>query len=79
MEFRNFIEALDREGCLERVTHRVHWRHELGRIARRMPMRPRLFEQAVEYPGARVFAGALGSASLIALALGSIHLSSVRR
>ena len=33
-------------------------------------MQPRPFEEVVGYPGARVFAGALGSASLIARALG---------
>jgi 4-hydroxy-3-polyprenylbenzoate decarboxylase len=66
---RGFIDLVERAGRLVRVQELVHWRHELGRMAR-AGKSPLLFENIVDYPGQRVFTNGLRDMSLIGLALG---------
>ena len=66
---RAFIDAVERAGRLVRVEEPVHWRHELGRMARASKS-PLLFENIVDYPGQRVFTNGLRDVSLIGIALG---------
>jgi UbiD family decarboxylase len=66
---RAFIHAIEGAGRLVRVLEPVHWRYELGRMARASKS-SLLFENIVDYPGQRVFTNGLRDVSLIGIALG---------
>lgn len=67
MEFRDFINELDKNGYLQRVTRKVHWKYEIGAIARKNKSKPLLFENIAEYPGERIFTGGLSRTKFIAM------------
>ncbi len=66
---RQFVDALSKEGRLEKIGQLVDWKYELGQITRNRQI-PLLFENIKDYPGQRLFTNGLSSASSIALALG---------
>lgn len=68
-DLRAFIRKLDEAGRLRRIDRPVHWKCELGAIAR-AHREPLLFENIRDYPGQRILTNGLSHPSLIALALG---------
>lgn len=68
-DLRVFIARLAAAGRLSRISRPVHWKCELGAVARAR-RRPVVFENIQDYPGHRVFTNGLSDLSLIALALG---------
>ncbi|MBI4454338.1 MAG: UbiD family decarboxylase [Acidobacteria bacterium] len=70
---REFIRALEKTRDVVRVTKEVDWDYEAGAINRRLSETHGpavLFENVKDYPGKRLFAGALSSWRRMAVALG---------
>src|SRR6516162_6058078 len=76
MDLRQWIDLLEREGELRRITAEVDWDREIGAIARRVLEKrgpALLFESIKGYQGgrcARLFVSGLGARSRLVLALG---------
>src|SRR5256885_12337040 len=76
MDLRQWMQALEKEGELRRVTAEVHWDREIGAIARRVLEKKGpalLFENINGYQKGRctkLFVSGLGARSRLALALG---------
>ena len=76
MDLRQWIDRLDKEGELRRITAEVHWDRELGAVARRVLEKKGpalLFENITDYRRGRctrLFTGGLGTRARLAMALG---------
>jgi 4-hydroxy-3-polyprenylbenzoate decarboxylase len=76
MDMREWIERLDKEGELRRVTAEVDWDRELGAIARRVLEKkgPALLFEAIkgyrQGRSTKLMTGGLGTRGRLALALG---------
>src|SRR3989304_4067211 len=74
-QLREFIEILEDQGELHRVTEEVDWRFEIGDRTRKAQLhlkeRPALlFENIKDYPGQRVFVNGISTRARMAIALG---------
>jgi len=76
-DLRHFIQVLEDNGRLVRVRDPVHWRFDLGTVARETGT-PLLFENIEGYPGQRVFTNGLCDTTTIGLALG-LELGTTRK
>ncbi|HNY25799.1 MAG TPA: UbiD family decarboxylase [Candidatus Sumerlaeota bacterium] len=74
MNLRSFIQTLDEQGELQRVSQPVDWKYEIGRITRQSQGRSScpalLFENINGYAGFSLLSNGLGTFHRIALALG---------
>src|SRR5262245_34982131 len=76
VDLREWIEALDKQGELRRISARVDWDREIGAIARRVLEKKGpalLFERIAGYEAGRctrLLTGGLGSRGRLAIALG---------
>ena len=76
LDLRQWIDLLEREGELHRITAPVSWDREIGTVSRKVLERKGpalLFENIRGYEGARgrrVFTGGIGTRERLAIALG---------
>lgn len=71
-DLREFIDRLDEEGRLRRITREVDWNLELGHVSKINEQRSGpalLFENVKDYPGKSVFTSAFTSKERIAVGL----------
>ena len=71
-DLREFIDRLDAEGQLRRITKEVDWNLELAHVAKINEERQGpalLFENVKDYPGQSVFTSAFTSKERVALGL----------
>ncbi|HXW69478.1 MAG TPA: UbiD family decarboxylase [Dissulfurispiraceae bacterium] len=79
--YSDFIDVLEENRELVRVSDPVDWKYQLGHITRdkqeKVNPRALLFEEIKDYPGARVLTNGAATVSKIALALGLSYKTTI--